>query len=263
MLLEAHGSFALDFLRVRSSHIDPRPSDYVGNFYSSSGLLNRIWYAGAYTLDLDTAHSRGGMVVIDGAKRDRLVWLGDLEMEALVGSYTVRQMPAAIERSLAMFSCQQWPSGYIPMASDLDISCPHGPGLPDGPPTAALDPRRLGWPQKGRCPPTPRPGWRPSAIATCSPAIRDVSARCCRRWRWRSNTCARTSALTASFRGGSFGWDAFDQLQEADTFSNRPLGSRRCTSWQASRPVWAKLGPAAADEATAEEIAAAVRGEAL
>ncbi len=258
VLLEAHGSFALDFLRVRSSHLDPRPSDYVGNFYSSSGLLNRIWYAGAYTLDLDTAHSRGGMVVIDGAKRDRLVWLGDLEMEALVGSYTVRQMPAAIERSLAMFSCQQWPSGYIPMASDLDISCPHGPGPAAGPPTAALESSPPGLAAEGAL-----PAYTAAWVATV-----------CERYMLsgdtgRVRTLLPTMQLAVEylrahlgadglFRGGSFGWDFFDQLQEADTFTN--------ALWvQALHQlvgVEARLGEArlaAADAATAQKIAAAVR----
>ncbi len=258
VLLEAHGSFALDFLRVRSSHIDPSPRDYLGRFYSSSGLLNRIWYAGAYTLDLDTARSHGGMVVIDGAKRDRLVWLGDLEMEALVGSYTVRQMPAAIERSLALFSCQQWPSGYIPMASDLDISCPHGPGPADGPPPAALRSSPPGLAAEGTLP-AYTAAW---VAAVCDRYMLSGDARHVR-------TLLPTMRLAVEylrahlgadgfFRGGSFGWGVFDPLQEADTFTN--------ALWvQALRQlagVEARLGeaePAAADRATAEEIAVAVR----
>ncbi|KAI1337475.1 Six-hairpin glycosidase-like protein [Xylariaceae sp. FL0016] len=81
---------------------------YTGCFSSSSDLLNRIWYAGAYTLQLctippnegsalipvnqDWDHntsppgswynnftiSDGTTVLTDGAKRDRVVWPGDL-----------------------------------------------------------------------------------------------------------------------------------------------------------------------------------------
>ena len=58
---------------------------YQGNFLSSSDLLNRIWYAGAYTLNLDQAPAGAPPVVptdvpevLDGAKRDRAVWAGDL-----------------------------------------------------------------------------------------------------------------------------------------------------------------------------------------
>jgi alpha-L-rhamnosidase len=55
---------------------------------SSSDLLNRIWYAGAYTINLDqvlpgTPGFKSGTTIdtpniVDGAKRDRDVWVGDL-----------------------------------------------------------------------------------------------------------------------------------------------------------------------------------------
>ncbi|MET7477322.1 alpha-L-rhamnosidase [Streptomyces sp. NPDC005648] len=74
------------------------PADYANYFHSSDDLLNRIWYAGAYTVQLDTIASDqgrawpppasewdngatvgvGDSVLVDGAKRDRTVWPGDL-----------------------------------------------------------------------------------------------------------------------------------------------------------------------------------------
>lgn len=81
---------------------------YSGYFDSSSSLLNRIWYAGAYTLQLETIKpneacsiiqfssefdgthpvpgawysnytiSNGSVVLGEGAKRDRMVWPGDM-----------------------------------------------------------------------------------------------------------------------------------------------------------------------------------------
>ena len=74
------------------------PADYANYFHSSDDLLNRIWYAGAYTVQLDTIASGqgrawpppasgwdngatvgvGDSVLVDGAKRDRTVWPGDL-----------------------------------------------------------------------------------------------------------------------------------------------------------------------------------------
>lgn len=71
---------------------------YSGYFHSSDELLNRIWYAGAYTLQtnavpVDTGRawpgvsagwanngtlSNGSTVIVDGAKRDRAVWPGDM-----------------------------------------------------------------------------------------------------------------------------------------------------------------------------------------
>jgi hypothetical protein len=72
---------------------------YQGYFYSSDDLLNRIWYSGAFTLqtnnippstgrellgsgwennqNLDLGTS-GESIYVDGSKRDRTVWAGDL-----------------------------------------------------------------------------------------------------------------------------------------------------------------------------------------
>ena len=82
-------SFAPDMANLR---------DYDNYFYSSDPLLNRIWYAGAYTIETDTIAPDtgrvwgppatgwdnsgtvgvGSEVLVDGAKRDRTVWPGDL-----------------------------------------------------------------------------------------------------------------------------------------------------------------------------------------
>ncbi|KAG0134910.1 Six-hairpin glycosidase-like protein [Tuber indicum] len=92
------------------SHENPRR--YTGYFYSNDNLLNRIWYAGAYTLQITTIppkeggtlidlnkvvdHNRaphgtwysnftisnGTSVTTDGAKRDRMVYAGDMTLAA-------------------------------------------------------------------------------------------------------------------------------------------------------------------------------------
>jgi hypothetical protein len=58
-----------------------------GGFESSDELLNRIWYAGVYTVSLNQVvpglrQTPGQLaerpVLIDGAKRDRKIWSGDL-----------------------------------------------------------------------------------------------------------------------------------------------------------------------------------------
>lgn len=71
---------------------------YQGYFHCSDELLNRIWYSGAYTLQtnqvpVDTGRVTSGVtsgwlnngtlgpgdtIIIDGAKRDRAVWPGDM-----------------------------------------------------------------------------------------------------------------------------------------------------------------------------------------
>lgn len=73
------------------------PNGYPNYFCSSDRLLDRIWYAGAYTIQLDTIDPTQGRVwpppasgwenngdvgvghsvLVDGAKRDRTVWPGD------------------------------------------------------------------------------------------------------------------------------------------------------------------------------------------
>ncbi|HEX3789866.1 MAG TPA: hypothetical protein VHW44_18510 [Pseudonocardiaceae bacterium] len=74
------------------------PAAYPNYFYSNDDLLNKIWYAGAYTVQLDTIDPNQGRVwpppatgwenngnvgvgtsvLTDGAKRDRSVWPGDM-----------------------------------------------------------------------------------------------------------------------------------------------------------------------------------------
>ena len=72
---------------------------YGGYFYSNDDLINRIWYAGAYTLQTNSIPAGTGRrlegtgwdndeeldlgttdptIYIDGSKRDRTVWAGDL-----------------------------------------------------------------------------------------------------------------------------------------------------------------------------------------
>jgi hypothetical protein len=62
------------------------PDGYEGNFLSNSDVMNRIWYAGAYTLNLDEiAAGTPGFngpyplsILGEAAKRDRAIWAGDL-----------------------------------------------------------------------------------------------------------------------------------------------------------------------------------------
>ena len=59
---------------------------YAGNFLSNSDVTNRIWYAGAYTINLDeiSAGTPGYAgpyplsILAEAAKRDRAIWAGDL-----------------------------------------------------------------------------------------------------------------------------------------------------------------------------------------
>ena len=59
------------------------PAQYQGWFMSSDDQLNKMWYAGAYTTQMDMVPSGVAScftepVIFDGAKRDRAIWSGDL-----------------------------------------------------------------------------------------------------------------------------------------------------------------------------------------
>jgi hypothetical protein len=78
-----------------------------GYFLSSDDLLNRIWYAGAYTLNLSqlvpgTTDQPGAQydnpAILDGAKRDRAIWSGDLAVAGPTTYYT--SDPAYMRASL-------------------------------------------------------------------------------------------------------------------------------------------------------------------
>jgi hypothetical protein len=116
------------------------PAAYQGWFLSSDNLLNKIWYAGAYTVQLDTwksdtakswpyangeaDHSDAQIphadpdreVILDGAKRDRVVWQGDLAVEAPVTYLSTGDVPA-VDNSLSSLAAQQLPDGYMPAES--------------------------------------------------------------------------------------------------------------------------------------------------
>lgn len=111
--------------------------DYEGHFYCSDDLLNRIWYIGAYTIQICTQphelsgcynnqlprmygdfprHWRsphGRYAIWDAPRRDREVWIGDMwpESQGLLHSFWA---PEAIKTSLLAVAQRQRPNGLIP-----------------------------------------------------------------------------------------------------------------------------------------------------
>ena len=118
---------------------------YSGFFYSSSNLLNRIWYAGAWTLQLSTIDPREGSAVFDynrnvdgnksptgswysnftvsngtavttdGAKRDRIVWPGDMYI-AVPGIGVSTYDLVAVRNALDVLLDHQYGDGSLPWA---------------------------------------------------------------------------------------------------------------------------------------------------
>jgi hypothetical protein len=124
-------------LHYTAAPLQPDPAAYQGWFLSSDNLLNKIWYAGAYTVQIDTGmsdtakswpYSTGEAdqydsqipnanpdqeVIFDGGKRDRDVWQGDLSVEAPV-TYLSTDDTGAVDNSLSALAAQQLPDGYMP-----------------------------------------------------------------------------------------------------------------------------------------------------
>ena len=109
------------------------PADYANYFYSNDNLLNRIWYAGAYTVQMSTIASNQGRawpapatlwnnaavigvgtaVVSDAAKRDRNVWPGDLGIATPTAYASTGEMESTRNALTTLYNMQN-ASGELP-----------------------------------------------------------------------------------------------------------------------------------------------------
>ncbi len=89
--LTTPGTVTLSGLGITTEFDNAGPSAYDGYFLSNDDTLNKIWYDGVYTAQTD-AIPAGAVcsnattcsttpAILDGAKRDRRVWSGDLSVE--------------------------------------------------------------------------------------------------------------------------------------------------------------------------------------
>lgn len=125
------GEIELDALRCRKTFFPCDPLN-AGWFLSSDELLNQIWYASYYTVCLDTIRSdqggksgrekigEGDWVIVDGAKRDRLVWSGDMGIAGPVvyvssGRYDI------VRNTLLSLAHWQFPDGLYPACSRAEL----------------------------------------------------------------------------------------------------------------------------------------------
>src|SRR4029077_17304865 len=86
LTLDEPGSVTLQSVGINITAFRGTPSALRGHFISSDDLLNRIWYASVYTLNLNQVppgvtsgipgEANTSSLIIDGAKRDRAVWSG-------------------------------------------------------------------------------------------------------------------------------------------------------------------------------------------
>lgn len=124
---------------------NPNPRAYTGYFSSSSPLLDRIWYSGAYTLQLTTIDPAEGSALIDynrriddnrspqgswysnftiangtaittdGAKRDRMAYPGDMAI-AVPGIAVSTYDMVAVRTALDSLFLRQYDDGALPYA---------------------------------------------------------------------------------------------------------------------------------------------------
>ncbi|MGI5131209.1 alpha-L-rhamnosidase C-terminal domain-containing protein [Pseudonocardia sp. CA-107938] len=148
LTLDGPGTLVVDAVRVRRTNF--APGHHTAHFLSSDPLLNKIWYASAYTMDLATARDQrsnpgASWVVMDGAKRDRLPYGANVREAVLSARYLGEPYRRVVRDSLNLFACQQDPDGSLPAATRIDVPCdPADPGPPDGTPAGFAPPAEAG-----------------------------------------------------------------------------------------------------------------------
>jgi Bacterial alpha-L-rhamnosidase C-terminal domain/Bacterial alpha-L-rhamnosidase 6 hairpin glycosidase domain len=112
-------SAGVDFQAYRAA-----AKDYHGWFLSSDDQLNRVWYAGVYTLQLDMKpaglNGLPDLRIYDGAKRDRSIWTGDLLVQGPAVLSTLGDTGAAyLKSSLDILLATQRADGALPGSPDF------------------------------------------------------------------------------------------------------------------------------------------------
>ncbi len=137
LFAQTAGPIAIDAVSLQIT-FDPSASDlrdYANHFYSSDDTLNRIWYAGAYTAQTNTIAPTAGRVwgppasgwdnsgtvgvgdavLVDGAKRDRTVWPGDLGVSVPTEYASLGDLTPTRNALTTLFG-HQADSGELPFA---------------------------------------------------------------------------------------------------------------------------------------------------
>ncbi|WP_240522006.1 alpha-L-rhamnosidase-related protein [Amycolatopsis vastitatis] len=124
LTLSTPGSVSLSSLGVTFQAFRATPADYQGWFLSSDDQLDRMWYSGAYTLQMNLkAPGVNGLPdarIYDGAKRDRSIWTGDLlvQIPTLLTSLGTAGAPY-VKSSLDTLLATQRADGAFPGSPDF------------------------------------------------------------------------------------------------------------------------------------------------
>ncbi|MDZ5441539.1 alpha-L-rhamnosidase C-terminal domain-containing protein [Micromonospora sp. 4G57] len=136
----AGSSVSVDAVRVRYTaapgiNLADRDALLPGWFLSSDDALNKIWYGGAHTIVNGTIDPTQGIengtetigvgerVIVDGAKRDRLAWNGDLAITGRI-AYVSTDDRQAMRDSLRSIARTQRGDGYLSACSPNGLGAP-------------------------------------------------------------------------------------------------------------------------------------------
>jgi hypothetical protein len=124
LTLVSPGSVSLSGAGVDFQALRATPKDYKGWFLSSDAQLNRMWYSGAYTLQLDLkpagVNGLPDLRIYDGAKRDRSIWTGDLLVQGPTLLSTLGDPGAAyLKSTLDVLLATQRADGALPGSPDF------------------------------------------------------------------------------------------------------------------------------------------------
>ena len=130
LFLTSAGSVTLSGVAIEFSPDPERaiPDQYPNYFYSNDDVLNKTWYAGAYTTQMNiiannqfrqppppasnwnngvAVNGAGATLIIDGAKRDRNVWPGDMGISLATAYVGLFDTNAAKDSLVSMYQNQQ------------------------------------------------------------------------------------------------------------------------------------------------------------
>ncbi|MFC0552653.1 alpha-L-rhamnosidase C-terminal domain-containing protein [Planotetraspora thailandica] len=124
LTLSSPGSVSISSAGVDFQAFRATPDDYKGWFLSSDKQLNKMWYSGAYTLQMNLkAPGLNGLPdarIYDGAKRDRSIWTGDLLVQGPTALSTLGDAGAEyLKSSLNVLLSKQRADGALPGSPDF------------------------------------------------------------------------------------------------------------------------------------------------
>ncbi|WP_410608341.1 alpha-L-rhamnosidase C-terminal domain-containing protein [Amycolatopsis sp. lyj-109] len=134
--LTSPGSVTLSAVGIRFSAYRATADQYQGYFMSSSDELNKIWYAGAYTNQLSMLPpGMGGVsqlpLILDGAKRDRNVWIGDIYAEGPTNYVSLGSNGNEyLKQSIRLLGSHQLSSGFVTGCLAPQTPVHTGPPIP-------------------------------------------------------------------------------------------------------------------------------------